>query len=190
MVGGGLSTMRGEANLNIIDLESYGYSFTLRYVYSLKKNPRWNFTFEYTNSSMTQRGYTGFDLYHGTITQNYVGFGSRFYVTKTIKKFNPFLGEFLPFVELSAGYLTNKMQFVDPFLGRTDVYTIKEDDSAGLNLQLTPGLLIVLSKKWSLEFFAGLRYDFSDEWDGLKGTGAFGDLFAHGGIGVHYTLFD
>lgn len=188
MLGGGLSTMRGDANLAIIDLDSYGYSFTLRYVYSFKENERWNITFEYTRSSMTQRGWTDLDLYHAKINQTYMGLGCRFYVTNTIKKYNPYLGELLPFVELGVGIIDNAMGFIEPFTGDPSVYEINPNSSSSINIQLTPGTLIVLNDQWSLELFAGFRYDGSDFYDGLKKGSGLGDIFGHGGLGVHYAF--
>ncbi|MEQ9261731.1 MAG: hypothetical protein RLP14_01085 [Owenweeksia sp.] len=187
MVGGGLSTMLGDADLNIIDWDSYGYSITARYIHPFKKNDRWNYTLEYSTASMTQRGFIATDLYKPKISQTYVGVGCRFYIFNTIREYNPYFMELLPFIQASAGVLSHSVYFAEPYANSSD-FGISEGEYQGATLQFTGGILIVLDKHWGLEGYAGFRYDPVDEWDGLKGNTSLGDVFSHGGIGLNYAF--
>ncbi len=188
MLGGGLSTIQGDAGLDVFDLESYGYSITARYIHPFKKNDRWNFTVEYNNSSMVQRGYVNqLDLYKIYARQVFFGVGCRFYLLNTINEYNPYFMEVLPFIQASAGLLSHRMDFKEPFLNRSN-FEIAEDSFNGTALQATTGILLILDKRWGLEGYLSIRYDASDSWDGLKGSTSFGDFFGHGGIGVNFAL--
>ncbi|GEM_PF-2024000 len=188
MIGGGLSTVLGDADLDIIDWYSYGYSLTARYIQPFKKTDRWNITFEYTYSSMTQQGYITKELYRPSISQNYIGAGCRFYLFNTIKEYNPYFMEFLPFLEASGGLLTHSMSFAEPYANSNDNYELTDGSYITATVQLTGGALLVLSQHWALEGFIGFRFDPTDKWDGLKNPDSLGDVFVHGGIGINYAL--
>ncbi|MGB0176396.1 MAG: hypothetical protein ACPF9D_04465, partial [Owenweeksia sp.] len=173
--------------LKIFDWESYGYSITARYIHPFKKTDRWNYTLEYTTSRMTQRGYIDLDLYNPNISQTYIGAGCRFYLFETIKEYNPYFLESLPFVELGIGYLSHSMTFNKPF-PNSGGFEISDGSSQGFNFQGTGGLLLILNEHWGIEFFAAMRYDYTDSWDGLKGKTGTGDIFSHGGLGFNYAF--
>ena len=187
VVGGGFSSVLGDANLEFLDWESYGYSITARYIHPFRKTDRWNYTLEYTTSSMIQRGYIDLDLYNSNISQTYIGIGCRFYLFNTIKEYNPYFMELLPFVEAGAGYLKHAMSFEKPFRN-TGNFGLAAGSSNGFNFQGTGGILLILDARWGMEFSLAMRYDPSDSWDGLEGKTNTGDVFISGGLGFNYAF--
>jgi hypothetical protein len=189
MAGAGIATLIGDATLSPTDPNTYGYALTVRYIYPLKSE-RWNITGEISSSTINQKGISNEELFSAAMQQTYVGVGCRFYVTRTIKRYNPWLGEFLPYVEMSAGMIRNTIVHREPF-GRHELnasLSINTRNTATYNLQLSPGFLIVLSDKIAVDFFSGIRYGFADNWDGIIGSSGLGDIYLHGGAGLNYAF--
>lgn len=189
MVGAGPAIIMGDPDLSPFDLYSYGYTIAARYIVPMS-NERWNFTIEVNNTSINQKGWSNLEYYSAQVSQAFMGVGVRFYVTKTIERYNPWLGEFLPFIEVNAGMVRNNITHNAPF-GQVDANSgliIDTKNRLAPNIQIVPGFLVVLDRTWAIEAFGGIRYNPKDNWDGVVGSTGLGDIYLHGGLGLNYAF--
>ena len=197
--GIGLSTIRGElSNEGIMD-EEYGFNYTLRYMLPLK-DERFVFTTEtsFLNMALKRQFGSGENAinYQSIVTHTYLGVGMRFYISNSINKYNPYRGQFLPFVGLSAGALSinrisNRAVTPQQIAGKkptndpTAGYTFYEGANYEFASQFEAGFVYVINGIWSIEASGMFRPGFSDSWDGVKGTTNSPDYLMSGALGIH-----
>lgn len=196
--GIGLTSIRGElSNESLMD-EEYGFNYTLRYMLPLK-NEQFVFTAETSFLNMTLKRQFGSGEnavnYQNIATHTYMGVGMRFYLTNSINKYNPYRGQFLPFIGISAGgvsinRISNRAVTPLPIAGKRPIddptagYTFYEGSNFEFASQVEAGFVIVLDKMWSVEASGLMRPGFSDSWDGVKGTTNSPDYFISGALGL------
>ena len=196
--GVGLTSIRGELSNEPIMDEEYGLNYTLRYMLPLK-DERFVFTTEtsFLNMALKRQFGSGDDAvnYQSVVTHTYLGVGMRFYLSNSVNKYNPYRGQFLPFIGLSAGAvsinrISNRAVTPLPIAGKrplndpTAGYTFYEGSNYEFASQVEGGFVYVINKVWSVEASGMMRPGFSDSWDGVKGTTNSPDYFMSGALGI------
>ena len=196
--GIGITALRGELSNESIAQEEYGLNYTLKYMVPLK-NEQFVFTGEtsFLNMQLGRQFGTGETAvnYQSIVSHTYVGAGLRFYLSKSVSKYNPYQGQFLPFIGIGAGMahinrISNRAVIPQQIAGKKPI----EDPTAGYEFyeganyefapQVEAGFAYVISSIWSVEASGLVRPGLSDSWDGVKGTTNSPDYFMSGAIGV------
>ena len=196
--GIGVTSIRGELSNESIADEEYGLNYSLKYVASMK-DERFAFTAEtsYLNMSLKRQfGEGEYEVnYQSIVSHTYLGVGFRFYMSSSINKYNPYVGQFYPFIGVSAGavhinrisnravipqQIAGKRPITDPTAG----YEFFEGANYEFAAQVEGGFVFVINSIWSVEASGLVRPGFSDSWDGVKGTTNSPDYFMSGGVGV------
>lgn len=196
--GVGLTSLRGETSDQAIMDEDYGANYTLRYMVPLK-DEKFVFTAETSYSNLRLQKVFGSGetavIYENLVSHTYLGVGMRFYLTNSVNKYNPYRGQFLPFIGINIGgvnisrnsnrsvtapTLAGKRPIADPTLG----YEFYEGSNYEFTGQMEGGFVYVINKIWSVEASGIARPGFSDSWDGIEGTTDSPDWFMSGALGV------
>lgn len=196
--GIGLTALRGELSNEAIMDEEYGMNYTLRYMMPLK-NERFVFNAEtsFMNMQLSRQFGTGETAvnYQSIVSHTYMGVGMRFYLSSSVTKYNPYAGQFLPFIGIGAGAahisrISNRAVIPQQIAGKRPIndptagYTFYEGSNYEFAAQAEAGFVYVINGIWSVEASGLMRPGLSDSWDGVKGTTDSPDYFMSGALGV------
>lgn len=196
--GIGITAIRGELSNESIADEEFGLNYTLKYMLPLK-NEQFVFTAEtsFLNMQLGRQFGSGETAvnYQSIVSHTYIGAGLRFYLSRSVSKYNPYHGQFLPFIGLGAGAvhinrISNRAVIPQQIAGKKPVadptagYEFYEGDNYEFAPQVEAGFAYVINSIWSVEASGLVRPGFSDSWDGVKGTTNSPDYFMSGALGI------
>lgn len=184
---GGIATIQGETTSKEL-FNSSGPQMGLLYSYSLR-NEQWALTAEVgqsmVNVDLSSADHTQQSNLKTQVNQTYVGVGMRYILSNSINEYKPYLGQFLPYIGLGFGCIktTNDLEIDSQQLGG---YSLDQQSTFGFAGSAELGFIIVLSKHWAIDAYAGGRTSQTDNWDVLEGNGKGDDWLIHGGLGIQY----
>ncbi len=202
LFGIGLTTIRGELSNESVFDEEYGLNYTLKYMVPLS-NEQFVFTAEtsFLNMKLRRQFGTGDKAvnYQSIVSHTYMGVGLRFYLSKSVNKYNPYKGQFLPFVGIGAGgvhinRISNRAVTPQQIAGKkpdedpTAGYDFYEGSNYEFAPQVEAGFQYVLNSIWTIEGSGMVRPGFSDSWDGVKGTTNSPDYLMSGMLGLQMNF--
>ncbi len=194
----GISSIRGElANSNPFK-DKYGTDFSSTVTFPMT-NERWAFTTEASYTSQTEehdfinnpkillKKQPESEIFQTYSQQAYLGVGLRYYLTRTINRYNPYQGQLLPYLGFSVGgiYTNVDLAGVETV---PEGYGLRAQKGFEVSAQFEGGIGYVLTRKLTLEVFGALRPGFSDYWDGIKGVTETNDWLARAGVGLQFKL--
>ncbi len=188
--------VRGETTTQPIMKEDYGFDISGTFMYPLA-NEQFNVFAEVNYSTAKLEDVFSSNYYFkngapsnvitSSVGHAYFGAGMRFYLTGEVRRFNPYFGQILPFVGLSAGF-THISTDVDFPTGYDVSFDIAEKSFTEFAFQLDGGVVFVLDKQWAVELYGAARPGISDYYDGIKGISDVKDWLVRLGVGVQYRL--
>lgn len=184
---GGFVTIQGETTSKKL-FNSSGPQIGLLYSYSLR-NEQWALTAEVAQSmvnvDLSSADPTPQSNLQTQVNQTYFGVGMRYILRHSINEYEPYLGQFLPYIGLGFGCIktTNDLEIDSQQLGG---YSLNQPRTFGFAGSAELGFMLVLNKHWAIDAYAGGRTSQTDNWDALAGSGKGDDWLIHGGLGLQY----
>lgn len=197
--GLGLSTIRGEFSHDNPFQDSYSPDYTFSYLRGLG-DEKWQSITEFSYSQhdfsgdlsdhrpvfLTKNG-TPVPEFHSEVKQLFIGTGLRFYMSNSINKYNPYRGQFLPYIGVMAGISRNTV-FQEGEARVPEGYVLNHGSATNFALQVDGGFMYVLNEYLAIEVFGAIRPNFTDETDGVSGITNFGDWTVKFGAAVQYRF--
>lgn len=199
-----LTSVRGELNEDNPLNDNYGMSYSLSYVRYFK-NEQWMATLKVGRNSQvmerdfTQKSVQQFKQFQPPVTtyttttfatqvqQTSATAGLRYCFTNSINKYNPYLGQLLPYIGVNAGGMLSDISMKNK-AALPEGYSLNDGKSFNIVVQGEAGIGYVMDKHWMLEIFGTLQPAFSDYYDGISGTSGKDDWLAQLGLGVQYRF--
>jgi opacity protein-like surface antigen len=187
----GIGALRSEVSKGADLIDEFGIDYGIRLNFSLP-DPRYLVYAEASYGTVNahldiEMGGGALERYKTYNQMGFLGLGVRYQINQNLKRYNPFPGQFIPFVGLGSGMAWGQNS-INKHMIIAEGYELSEANFMDFTIQTELGARVMINDRLYLEWLTTFRRAFQDQWDGIKGNTGINDWFVRTNLGLGYKF--